>query len=310
MSKRGSRPISALILALALILSAFCSACSSASSRFSDSMQDNSAAPESIGGNAYSSLDYAAGSLAGESAEKIIRNMHISLETTDFSSAVAAVAQLAEKAGGYIESSSIENRGGTGNRRASFTLRIPSDALDAAPDMLAASGNLLSVSTGSENITAQFVDTEARLAAKQVEEQRLLELVKQAGSVSELLEVENRLAEVRYEIESMQSTLADWQKRVDFSELSIYLVEVLHLSSGTSGDASYGARMASGFRSTLRAVGLFFSEAFLVLISLLPVLIPAAAVVVLVVVLVRRSRRKRAARRTDADAAPPQDSAQ
>ena len=306
MSNRVSRPISAVILALALALSMLCSACSSAADHFSASKND-SAAAEAADSSLYASLQYTADSPAGESAEKIIRNMHISLETTEFSSSVSAISSLAETMGGYVESSSIENRGGAGNRRASFTLRLPSDKLDEVPDVLAASGNLLSVSTGSENITTQFVDTEARLAAKRVEEQRLLELVKQAGSVSELLEVENRLAEVRYEIESMQSTLSDWQKRVDFSEVSISLVEVLHLSGDSSGDVSYGARMASGFRSTLRGVGLFFSEAFLVLVSLLPVLIPAAAVVVLVIVLVRRSRRKRAADRADA-AAPPQGS--
>lgn len=308
MSNRVSRPISAVILALALALSMLCSACSSAADHFSAPKND-SAATEAADSSLYASLQYTADSPAGESAEKIIRNMHISLETTEFSSSVSAISSLAETMGGYVESSSIENRGGAGNRRASFTLRLPSDKLDEVPDVLAASGNLLSVSTGSENITAQFVDTEARLAAKRVEEQRLLELVKQAGSVSELLEVENRLAEVRYEIESMQSTLSDWQKRVDFSEVSIYLVEVLHLSGDSSGDVSYGARMASGFRSTLRGVGLFFSEAFLVLVSLLPVLIPAAAVVVLVIVLVRRSRRKRAADRADA-AVPPQSSAE
>jgi urease accessory protein UreE len=65
------------------------------------------------------------------------------------------------------------------------------------------------------------VDVEARLAAKKKVEARYLELVAQAKTVTEVLEVERELGNVRAEIESMEGRMKVLRDQVAMSTLTI-----------------------------------------------------------------------------------------
>ena len=92
-----------------------------------------------------------------------------------------------------------------GSAQTTLTLRVPSDRFDAALDALAALGTVESRAVTVDDVTGQVVDVEARLRAKRAAEARYVGFVAQAGSIPEMLAVQERLDGVRAEIESMES---------------------------------------------------------------------------------------------------------
>ncbi len=85
-----------------------------------------------------------------------------------------------------------------------------------------AGGRINSRTTGSEDLTRQIVDTEARIRALSALRDRLQELLRsRPGRLADLLEVERELARVQGELDAIQSNLAVMRTRVSMSELNI-----------------------------------------------------------------------------------------
>ena len=80
-----------------------------------------------------------------------------------------------------------------------------------------------SENAGSEDVTEQFIDLEARLRSALREEQSLLSLLERADTVSNILTIERELARVRSEIERLQGQLNYLSRRVDLATISVAL---------------------------------------------------------------------------------------
>ena len=75
-------------------------------------------------------------------------------------------------------------------------------------------------------MTLTYVDTETRLKALETEQARLLELMEQAQTMSDLLEIEGRLTEVNYQLESVASQLKTLENQVSYATVHLYINEV------------------------------------------------------------------------------------
>jgi hypothetical protein len=73
----------------------------------------------------------------------------------------------------------------------------------------------------TQDITAEYLDVEARIKTKKEMENRYLAILQKARNVTEMLEIERQLGEVRGEIESMEGRLRFLKNQVSFSTLSI-----------------------------------------------------------------------------------------
>ena len=80
--------------------------------------------------------------------------------------------------------------------------------------------------TYTENVTSQYYDTQARLTAYQTQEARLLEMMEKAETVEDIITIEEKLTDLRYRIESLQSTLKNWDRQVSYSTISLDVEEV------------------------------------------------------------------------------------
>lgn len=238
---------------------------------------------------------------SGGLAEKIIYSAYAGIETIDFDESIKKVYELIESCGAFIESSNITGRNYTQTyydwqtyRFASFSIRVPSDRLDEMIERLAIIGNVTSTSREAVNITSEFYDTQSRLNAYRTQEERLLSMLSKAETVADMIEIEGRLAEVRYSIESMTTTLRNWQNQVDYSTLSLQISEVEKMTEIKPIQRSYWQQISEGLSDTLTSVGDFFKDLFKWLVINFPVLIILAVIVVLAVIIIRRSiRRKR-----------------
>ncbi|MBR2582230.1 MAG: DUF4349 domain-containing protein, partial [Oscillospiraceae bacterium] len=247
---------------------------------------------------------------AGEIAvDKIIYSASATVETTDFDDSLAKLEALIAQYGGFVESSSISgnnyyrsSRGYASQRSAEYRIRIPSRDFGTVMNSLSTLGNVPYSNTYSENITSQYYDVQARLEACRTQEQSLLEMMAKADKVSDMLEIQDQLSEVRYRIESLQSTLTNWDRQVSYSTISLSLQEVQEYTPESK--VSYGEQLRLALSRGLKSVGEFFRNLLLWLLEALPTLIVLAALVLFIVFLVRRiSRRARVRREKRAAAA-------
>ena len=235
--------------------------------------------------------------------DKIIYSADATVETTDFDGTLAGVAKLVEQYNGWIESSSInganyysKTRGSTSSRSASYTIRIPSASFSDIMGSLSTLGNVPYTYTYTDNVTSQYYDAEARLTAYRTQEARLLEMMEKAETVEDVITIEEKLTELRYQIESLQSTLKNWDRQVSYSTVYLSVEEVAEYTPETpAAKPGYGQRLLTSLRASLRAIGGFFSELLIWLAGALPVLLVLAAAVGVVVLIVRSVRRKRRA---------------
>ena len=160
---------------------------------------------------------------------KLIRTFDVNIQTKEFDEVLSGIQSKVQELGGYIEHSSLD--GGSAyysnyNRYSSLTVRIPSDQLDQFIENVKESANVTYISESTEDITLQYVDVERRKIALETERDRLLELLEQASSVEDLITINSRLSEVRYQLESYASTLRTLDNQVDYSTVHINIDEV------------------------------------------------------------------------------------
>ena len=153
---------------------------------------------------------------------KIISTGNITVEVEDVPGAVTAVEAIVEGMGGYVEQ--LSSSGGDEFPYASLTIRVPQGQFASAYDRIRGLGDVLNEHQGSEDVSEQFIDLEARLNSAKREEQSFLNLLGRAGTVSDVLTIERELARVRSDIERYQGQLDFLSRRVDLSTIWVELV--------------------------------------------------------------------------------------
>lgn len=308
-----------LLLALLMILSLCACGAQSKSTAYESAAEvpapmymsaDEAPAEAEYGGF---SVSGAAGNSAGEDGSglpeedpaKIIYSADATVETTDFDGSITKLLTLVERYKGWIESSSMNganyysiSRGNSSNRSASYTLRIPSDKFELLMTSLSEIGNVPYTHTYTENVTSQYYDTQARLTAYQTQEARLLEMLEMAETVSDVIAIEEKLTELRYRIESLQSSLKNWDRQVSYSTICLELTEVKEYTP--EAQRSYGQELWQALTGAFKNLGRFFKDLLVFLVSAIPTLLVLTALFFIFRPLVRKlaaRRRERKARR-------------
>ncbi len=257
-----------------------------------------------IAANGTAAAKEAGGEAPSENPEKIIYSADATVETTEFESCIAALEQLLSANGGFVESSSVNGsnyydsaRGKVSRRTASYTLRIPSAKFGGMMDALSTLGNVPYTHMYTENVTAQYYDVEARMKAYQKQEERLMEMMELAETVEDIITIEDKLTAVRYRIDSLQSSLNNWDRRVSYSTLSLTVQEVQVYTPETVTKITYGQRLANAFKDSLKNAGEFFQDLLVFLVSALPTLVILAVLFFVCRPLIRKLHERGKARR-------------
>ena len=234
-----------------------------------------------------------------ENPDKIIYSADVTVETTAFDETIGRVSALVEEFGGWIEASSVsgsnyyqKSRGTASTRDASFTLRIPSGRFQELMDSLSGLGNIPYSHIYTENVTAQYYDVQAHLKAYQTQETRLLEMMELAETVEDVITIEDRLTELRYQIESLQSRLNNWDRRVSYSTISLSVKEVREYTPEEKVNPTFGEELAQALKDGLENAGQFLKDLLVLLVEALPVLLLLIPIVWLVIWLLIRIIRK------------------
>ena len=239
-----------------------------------------------------------------EKPDKIIYSANVQVETTDFDGSMAKLDELIDQYGGWVESSSVNgsnyadrSRGNVSRRSANYVLRFPSDRFNELMGSLSTLGNVPYTHVYTENVTAQYYDVQARLTAYEAQEQRLLEMMELAETLEDIIILEDRLTEVRYQIERLQTSLNNWDRQVSYSTVYLDLSEVQEYTPEPQVQPSFGEKLLGALKDGLHSLGGFFEDLLFGLTEALPALLLILALALIPFLLLRKAWKKRKARK-------------
>ena len=234
------------------------------------------------------------------SDQKLITTVEINAETEDLDALMPQLSEHIAQLGGYVEFQNTYYGSAYSSyrhRSANMTIRIPADKLSDFLLHVEGASNVISKQQSQDNVTLQYVDTESRVAALEAERDRLMELLEQAGDLSDLLKIEERLTDVLYDLESTTAQLRSLDNQVSYATVNLYIDEVKILTE--TQEQTVWQRIASGFGENLRNIGEDLVDFFIWLVTYSPQLIIFAGVVYLIVRMVRRTIKKRRAKKIE-----------
>lgn len=225
------KKILSILLCAALVLTLTACGGSAKNTSAMGVMREEAAAeaPAMMADNAASLKGAQPQSAALPEGRKWIITIDMTVETDDLDMLTADLDQKIKSLGGYVEDQSVHNGSNYASRRyrsANLTVRIPEEKADQFTSDISGLANVVSQNLRREDITLNYVATSSRVTALETEEARLLELLAQAETMEDLLTIEARLTDVRYELENYTSQLRLYDNQIDYATIYLYIEEV------------------------------------------------------------------------------------
>lgn len=252
-------------------------------------------------------MDSAANSLtgAGETGStalpenrKWVVTVHMDAETEDLDALLSGLDEKIRSMDGYVEDQEVYNGSSYASRRhrnANLTIRIPAEDVTAFTEEVSGIANVVSTNVNREDITLTYVATESKVTALKTEENRLLELLAKAENMSDLLEIEARLSDVRYELEHFSSQLRLYDNQVDYATIHLFISEVQEYTP--VAEKTVWERIRDGFISSIEGISEGFVDFAVWILANSPYLVVWGAILAVAVILLRKLPKLRIRRR-------------
>ncbi len=285
------------LLALTLVFTLFTGCGGSAKSEAAAAPQEAAAydmakeSPEAANG-ALTSASKAEGSGSLPQSRKWIITMYMEAETEDLDTMTAALDAHIDALGGYVEDQNVYNGSSYASRRhryANLTIRIPAEDVDRFAQEVQGIANVISQEKSLEDVTLNYVSTESRMNALKTEEARLLEFMEEAETMADLLEIEARLTDVRYELENVTSRLRLYDNQIDFATIHLNIQEVQKYTPVK--ELTVWERITTGFSENLEGLKDGIVDFTVWILSFSPYLVIYSLLALVLVLLVKRVRR-------------------
>jgi hypothetical protein len=169
-------------------------------------------------------------------APRIIKTASISLEIKDqtFEQRTQDATLVASRHGGFVTSS---RTAGEKHLSGTMVIRVPASQFEMALGELKALGKVTGEQIAGEDVTAQFVDLEARLRNWEAQETVLLKLMAKSTSVADSLKVEQSLQDVQLAIEEIRGQLRLITDQADMSTINVSMIEKAGLAQTKRANA-------------------------------------------------------------------------
>jgi hypothetical protein len=209
---------------------------------------------------------------------KIIFNASLSLDVVDAEKAFSDCEILVAKYGGFVAQSSLQKS--DTKVVATATLRVPAARTTELMNGLAGLGTVTSRSSGSEDVTSQYIDIQARLKVLRAEEEQLVGFLKKATNIKDMLAVQEQLRSVRTEIEQYEGQQRYMDNATSLATVTAQLTQTTDAFVEPRGFGSAFAQSLARFGHGLAAFWTWFGGS-LVFIAFYGLLIWAVVWIVL-----------------------------
>lgn len=241
------------------------------------------------------SYDAPGDDIAMQVEQKLIKRYNLSLETLEYDKAKTQIDNLTKTYGGYFSSSTESNssirNGGRSSRTGSYTIRIPSDKLDEYVEKISAECNVLSSTLNTEDITESYYSMQSRLDALALQEERILAMMEKADELQYLIQLEDKLTEIRSQINGINYQLQYYDKSVDYSYVYVSLQEVVEYQE--IKEPTFFQKLGNALSGTFVTFGEFLGGLIIVLIWALPFLLFGGVIAIIIIACVRKDRKKK-----------------
>ncbi|MGL5931014.1 MAG: DUF4349 domain-containing protein [Dermatophilaceae bacterium] len=239
---------------------------------------------------------------AAVAQRKLTRRADVALEVEDVAAAASRVRTIATAAGGLVvgeeistDTAAAEN-GGTRPASGTVTISVPSDKLDGTLDDISKVGAVVTRTSSTEDVTAQYVDIESRVESAKASVERVRALMSQATTLADVVGLEAELSRRQADLEALQGQLAALEDATALSPVTVRL--------STDGEATPEEETDdTGFLAGLTAGWEAFTASVAVLLTAAGALLPFAVAVAVVLGPLAVWLRRRS--RGPANAAPP-----
>lgn len=158
--------------------------------------------------------------------ERVIRNANLSVRIgeREFQDKFQQANALAARFGGFVAATSTEETEGriaSGN----VTLRVPSDKFEEAIEALKELGEVSAEDKSGHDVSAEFVDLEARLRHAKTQEAFYLRLIDRATEISDMIQIQQQLSQIQLQIEAIQGRLKFLEDQTSFSTINVRIFE-------------------------------------------------------------------------------------
>ena len=212
--------------------------------------------------------------------QKLIRTVYMDAETQSMTELLAWMDGRVAALGGYYEQKSVYRRGsrddGSFYHSGDFMIRIPAQNLDQFVSLVGENANVTSSSESTENVTLTYVSTQSRVEALEVEQDRLLELLENAETMEDLLTIEERLTDVRWELENYASQLRVLDNQVNYSTIHLSVWEVDEPT--VIVERTVWQKIGDGFSRNTKNVWNGLVDTFIWVLTVIPYLVPLALI--------------------------------
>ncbi len=226
---------------------------------------------------------------------KMVYTASIEAETQDYDACTAALEDLVDKLGGYLEYASADSYG-DGSRSASYTVRVPAKEFRGFLKTVGEISHVTSQSRNADNISELYYDTESRLETQKTKMERLQMLLSKAENMEDIIDLENAISETEYQIEQLTGSLRHYDSLVDFATIDVRLREVLRLTPVEEAPPTFAMRLGSAFVGGLHGFGDFLQNVAIYLAYNWTWMVLLALLALLAVKLSKRAQARRAER--------------
>ncbi|MCQ2529866.1 MAG: DUF4349 domain-containing protein [Lachnospiraceae bacterium] len=222
---------------------------------------------------------------------KIIYTAYISMETKEFEKVASDLELLVNSMGGYFEWAEV-NSNSSDYRYGSYTIRIPAERLKEFLDQAGSLCTVKNSNKSAEDVSEYYYDTESRLETAKTKLKRLQELLAQAATMEDIIELEREISDTEQLIDSYTGTLKQYDSLVDYAKVNIDLREV-YRDSSVNQPLTFGQRISNSFKDGLKGFGWFLENLLVWLASSWIWLLIIAAIVVVVVLIIKKKINKK-----------------
>ena len=236
---------------------------------------------------------------SNKSNRKLITNINVDVETQEFDSLVKFIKEKTEQLGGYIESESINNNSynSQSERYGSLTLRIPEAKLDSFMTSVDEKSHIRNQNRNVKDVTLTYADLEGHKKALLTEQDQLLTLMEKAESIEDIITIQDKLTDVQYQLESMESQLRTFDNQVSYSTVVMKIDEVIEYTP--DAPKTFWEKATEGFVDNFAAVVAFFEALLLAIITHIPTLIVLIVILIIVIIIVKICEKKAKKRRAE-----------
>lgn len=178
-----------------------------------------------MGSDFYPPQPIVGGETAAEVEQRIIKTGFLDMVVENVSETATRVSALASGKSGFVQDSSVSERE-DGTHFGQITVRVPVTEFEkTVAEMKTYATVVKTESVTGQDVTEQFTDLQARLRNAEAQEAELLEILKKAEDVEDILAVQQYLFQVRAEIESLQGQIKYFENLTAYSTITAYLAE-------------------------------------------------------------------------------------